>query len=369
MLPVVSDDEDSPGSVTGGGQPAIPQLPAPAPAQPATPPPLPPALLLDPDPAPAPPGGLPDGSLIGIGTRPLLNDKIHLVNGGSLVLCSWMQMTLMRMLMSLAPHLRLFLNPMQMWCIRRINKSGIKLLSTSWMHRGKMAHGFSFPGLQINLSLVLSGSLHANIMLMAPLITTRLVLSPKALTSILASSISRSLLLLSAYPLCALSLPLQLSMTGISGLLTSLMLISMGRLTARSTWSSWLVLGKETRRRSFASLRKHCMRLSKVEIDGITNCTLFLDLWALHWPILMQLSNWVSPWTSRLSSTSTPVCYMGGEASRTSWANEASRLALVLAQRCGEQGYHFTQLCSHWSDACWSIDQGFDKHRKLVGVG
>ena len=48
-----------------------------------------------------------------------------------------------------------------------------------------------------------------------------------------------------------------------------------------------------------------------------------------------------------------PVCYPGGETSRT------SRLALVLAQRCGGQGYHFTQLCSHWWDACWSIDQGF----------
>ena len=69
--PVVSDDEDSPGSVTGGGQPAIPQLPAPAPApaQPATPPPPPPALLPDPAPAPAPPGGLPNGSPIGIGAR------------------------------------------------------------------------------------------------------------------------------------------------------------------------------------------------------------------------------------------------------------------------------------------------------------
>jgi hypothetical protein len=70
--PVVSNDEDSvvsPSSVTGGGQPVISQLPAPAPPRIATPPPLPPALHPDAAPAPAPPCGLPAGSPLGIGAK------------------------------------------------------------------------------------------------------------------------------------------------------------------------------------------------------------------------------------------------------------------------------------------------------------
>jgi hypothetical protein len=117
---------------------------------------------------------------------------------------------------------------------------------------------------------------------------------PKATTSVLALTTSKSSPLLSGYPRFVLSLPFQHSMTTTCARLIYPMPTSMGRWTVTSTWSSLKDSLRATLDKLYACCRRASMAPSKVAIAGTRRCVLYSSPWASPSPIQMPLSKCMS---------------------------------------------------------------------------
>ena len=169
-------------------------------------------------------------------------------------------------------------------------QSGDKLLWMNWLPIRQMGYGLLLIDLRIDQSLDQSGCLPRNIMLMAPLSTTRVAWLHRTSLCILDSSILRYLLQQCTFWLYTSYLCSQLSTTSIFGLLMSQMCISMVRWTVMSIWSSQRALNREITRKQSVYSRKYSMAPDKMKSGGITRCTPLWNPWASNRHILMLLS-------------------------------------------------------------------------------